>query len=90
MDAGFEGALEVVVAISDPEANGLKRIGLPSCLSDWGQESGVSPGNCPIGGFISAAVNPGGSAATLGCATGGHDLPEIGGIENQLAYDIAR
>jgi len=32
VDAGFEGALEVVVAISDAEANGPKRIGLPSCF----------------------------------------------------------
>ena len=90
MDAGIYGALEVVVAIDDPAAKGIKRIGLPDLRSDWGQESGISPGDRAIGGFIPAAVKPGRSAATLGCAADGHDLPEISGIENQLAYGIIR
>src|SRR6266403_760461 len=79
-----------LLLLSMIRAKGVKRIGLPDLRSDRGQESGVSPGNCAIGGFISAAVKPGRSDATLGRAACGYDLPKIGGIENQLAYGITR
>src|SRR6202521_3379679 len=88
MDAGFEGALEVVVAIGDPEANGPKRIGLPAHRSVLGHESGIRPGDRAVGGFQATGAHPRRSGATLGDASGGHDLPVAGGIEDQLAHGM--
>ena len=87
-NAGLESALEVVVAIDNPEAYGPKRASLPPLGSELGHESGIRPGDRAVGGFQPAGAHPGRSGATLGDPSDGHDLPVAGGIEDVLTNAV--